>query len=660
MSIYELSDREAVLEAMAEFDSMARDPFLAKYGFGRSTRYIVLHDGKEYDVKAIAGAAHGIQFPEQGPLKSADFTSGTGTTVPKMVSLGFEVIDLNPPTPTVSADQVTPEEDAALQEMINDTGTSPLVELVSQWRKESGYPTNKAKQRVSEREELAGALTEATLDQAIADPDRYEDLEIPRLAGPAAGGPGQMTVLHRHLAKGPEARIQLTEALRHLLYGEGDAKDRLDDVLAKEEWGAPGFGENLAVKALTVVYPGEWLPVFGFSGNMGKGSLISLPELGIEIPDSLDEMSRGARAKWSNDALREKTEPHIPGDPWGQMKFLYWLRDQAQSADSSESLAALADELLVDSDWLDEVRLLLEEKRQVIFQGPPGTGKTFVARELGRHFEELGGGMEIVQFHPSYAYEDFVEGYRPRLLEGQPGFELVAGPLMRLARQAEADSKHKYVLIIDELNRGNVAKVFGELYFLLEYRGEKIRLQYSEQGEGAEAEESRFGLPKNLWIVATTNTADRSIALMDAALRRRFYFVDYYPDKPPVEGLLERWLERHGHTELFGWLVPVLAEANRLLGDPESAIGPSHFLLRDPADLSLERIERIWNHAVIPYVQEQLVGESERLPEFELPKLRGSIEAAASEKDEGGSVGSAPAVGEDLHDEGPTVDAQAE
>ena len=188
----------------------------------------------------------------------------------------------------------------------------------------------------------------------------------------------------------------------------------------------------------------------------------------------------------------------------------------------------------------EEVVDLLEDKRQIIFQGPPGTGKTFVARRLARYYEEQGGGAEIVQFHPSYAYEDFVEGYRPRLLNGQPGFELVEGPLKRLAHRANEDRDHIYVLVIDELNRGNVAKVFGELYYLLEYRDDRIRLQYADDlGAG---EDARFGLPPNLWIVATMNTADRSIALMDAALRRRFYFVDYFPDRPPVAGLLDRWL----------------------------------------------------------------------------------------------------------------------
>ena len=149
---------------------------------------------------------------------------------------------------------------------------------------------------------------------------------------------------------------------------------------------------------------------------------------------------------------------------------------------------------------------------------------------------EQDDAVKIVQFHPSYAYEDFVEGYRPHLHNGgQPGFRLVEGPLKRLALRASENPDVVHVLLIDEINRGNIAKVFGELYYLLEYRDEAIDLQYGG-GQG-------FSLPKNLWLIGTMNTADRSIALIDAALRRRFYFVPFFPDQPPIRGLLRRWLD---------------------------------------------------------------------------------------------------------------------
>ncbi len=165
--------------------------------------------------------------------------------------------------------------------------------------------------------------------------------------------------------------------------------------------------------------------------------------------------------------------------------------------------------------------------------------------------------------------------------------------------------------MIDELNRGNVAKIFGELYYLLEYRGQSITLQYS--GEP-------FRLPPNLWIVGTMNTADRSIAIVDLALRRRFYFVPFFPDEPPVEGLLRRWLERH-HPWLM-WVADAVDRANRRLEDRHTAIGPSYFLR---PDLTAEWVDLIWEHAVLPYIAEQFPDDPAALQDFALARLRPPI-----------------------------------
>jgi hypothetical protein len=169
------------------------------------------------------------------------------------------------------------------------------------------------------------------------------------------------------------------------------------------------------------------------------------------------------------------------------------------------------------------VRLAPEDVRRAQAHGVPSPGR---------------GTPEIVQFHPSYSYEDFVHGYRPvTRADGALAYELKPGPLMRLARQAgEVPGEH--VLLVDEINRGNLPKILGELLYLLEYREDKVVLMY---GEG----EARFSLPEDLLIVGTMNTADRSIALIDAAMRRRFHFVPFFPNEWPLEGLLRRWLQRH-------------------------------------------------------------------------------------------------------------------
>lgn len=271
-------------------------------------------------------------------------------------------------------------------------------------------------------------------------------------------------------------------------------------------------------------------------------------------------------------------------------------------------LDELADTLMFEEDFLREVVDLIEDKRQVIFYGPPGTGKTYVALQLAKLLAESPQRVRLVQFHPAYTYEDFVEGYRPAPIGGNPGFKLAEGPIRAMAREASASPDERFVLVIDELNRGNPAKVFGELYFLLEYREHAVRLQYSE---------SDFILPKNLLIIGTMNSADRTIALMDAALRRRFYFVGFYPDREPVQGLLRRWLDQHQPS--MRWVADAVDQVNRELSDRHLAIGPSHFMKRGLTD---DQVRMIWRHAILPYIEDQFFGDPDRLAEFELDRVR--------------------------------------
>ena len=299
--------------------------------------------------------------------------------------------------------------------------------------------------------------------------------------------------------------------------------------------------------------------------------------------------------------------------------------------------APLADRLYLPADFLEEIDALLREKKQVIFQGPPGTGKTYVAQELAHHIAGSGDRVTLVQFHPSYAYDDFVQGYRPTTLEnGQPGFRLTDGPLLRAARRAGSDpSGARHFLIIDEINRGNIAKVFGELYFLLEYRDREINLQYSST--------DTFSLPDNLHIIGTMNTADRSIAMVDLALRRRFYFVEFNPHDGPVKNVLSEYLARSSPG--VEWVARVVDRANSLLDDWDAAIGPSYFMSKE--GLGDDDVARIWKYSVRPYIEERLFGQGgERMADFELGRLRSAV---ARNADGGGngseSGGNAPGVG---------------
>jgi 5-methylcytosine-specific restriction enzyme B len=205
---------------------------------------------------------------------------------------------------------------------------------------------------------------------------------------------------------------------------------------------------------------------------------------------------------------------------------------------------------------------------------------------------------------------------------------------VKYGREAVSPGPGTYVLIIDELNRGNVAKVFGELYFLLEYRGETVELQYASSGD------SDFWLPDNLWFIGTMNTADQSIALLDSALRRRFYFIDFYPTEYPIDRLLRRWLERNGYSSL-DWLAKVVDEVNRRLGNREIALGPSYFMDQD-RELTPERIDLLWRHAVLPYLEEQFFGDESQRADYQLDTLRTAIERPPSSPEEPEPAAEAP------------------
>lgn len=283
---------------------------------------------------------------------------------------------------------------------------------------------------------------------------------------------------------------------------------------------------------------------------------------------------------------------------------------------------SLADELFMPVAPLQELVDLLNRRRQIVIYGPPGTGKTFVAKKLA---ERLAGAQDpsrvrLVQFHPSYAYEDFFEGFRPVEIDGQAHFALQDGPLKLMAAEAaKAENRGKpYVLIIDELNRANLPKVFGELYFLLEYREETVRLQYQP--------DKPFSIPDNLLIIGTMNTADRSIALVDAAIRRRFPFYEMHPQREPVKGVLAEFVRRR---ELTDDRVELLEELNMAMGHRghDLHIGPSYLMrvgLEEPGALDL-----VWRYDILPLLHEHFYGTKspEAIDqEFGLSSLRARIE----------------------------------
>ncbi|WP_300606138.1 AAA family ATPase [Trebonia sp.] len=277
--------------------------------------------------------------------------------------------------------------------------------------------------------------------------------------------------------------------------------------------------------------------------------------------------------------------------------------------------AELAASLLMDQAELRKIADLLWERKQVIFYGPPGTGKTYLARELAAHLTE-DGAFKLVQFHPSYTYEDFFEGFRP-----EPGgsgtltFTLRAGPFRDFAEVAAANPSTAYVLIIDEINRANLAKVFGELYFLLEYRDSSISLQYSPDKE--------FTLPQNLFLIGTMNTADRSIARIDTAMRRRFSFIELDPRIPPVQGLLARWLAVHNLPNEPALLLDALN--SRLADvDVDAVIGPS-YLMKESIYRRVDGLDSVWQYEIMPLLEDLFYGQRDLSEHYGLESLRKAI-----------------------------------
>lgn len=240
-------------------------------------------------------------------------------------------------------------------------------------------------------------------------------------------------------------------------------------------------------------------------------------------------------------------------------------------------------ELFISEDELDAALAGLARRRNLLLQGPPGTGKTFLARRLawlvlGARDESC---IELVQFHPSYGYEDFLLGFRP---DAKGQFRLVPGVVPLLCQRAADDPEQPYFLLIDELNRGNVARIFGELLLLLEAdkRGpaHALRLPY------APPEAPPFFVPENLYVIGTLNLADRSLAPLDYALRRRFAFIETRPrfDEP----LREFLLARHVPAATVERITTRLSVLNQTIADdpelgPDFAIGHSYFC-QPPAD----------------------------------------------------------------------------
>ena len=241
---------------------------------------------------------------------------------------------------------------------------------------------------------------------------------------------------------------------------------------------------------------------------------------------------------------------------------------------------------------------VLKRKKNIILQGAPGVGKTFAAKRLAYAMmgEKDKERIEFIQFHQNYSYEDFIMGYKPT---ENGGFAMQYGVFYRFCKKAENNPEHDYFFIIDEINRGNMSKVFGELLLLIEkdYRGTSSKLAYQNLN---------FSVPKNIYIIGMMNTADRSLAMIDYALRRRFSFFDM---EPGFETSGFKAYQEKLASEKFNALIECIQELNAEIADDPSlgkgfCIGHSHFCGLQADECTQEVLEDIVEYDILPMLSE--------------------------------------------------------
>lgn len=271
-------------------------------------------------------------------------------------------------------------------------------------------------------------------------------------------------------------------------------------------------------------------------------------------------------------------------------------------------------EVYMSKEKYHTLKNLLIRKKNLILSGAPGVGKTYAAERLA--YSIMGkkdkSRVQVVQFHQSYSYEDFIMGYRPN----DTGFSLAKGPFYEFCKKAELDDR-PYFFIIDEINRGNLSKIFGELLMLIENdkRGKELRLLYSDE---------QFSVPENVYIIGMMNTADRSLAMIDYALRRRFAFFEF---EPAFDSEGFKKYQASIENGKFGSLINTVAALNQVIIEDASLgngfrIGHSYFSSKNEIDD--EWLSEIVEYELIPLINEYWFDEPSQV-EYWNSKLRSSI-----------------------------------
>ena len=292
--------------------------------------------------------------------------------------------------------------------------------------------------------------------------------------------------------------------------------------------------------------------------------------------------------------------------------------DEMDPEDFTYTKKDFIEEVFMTDENYDQLSAILHRKKNIILQGAPGVGKTFAAKRLA--YSIMGAKddsrVAMVQFHQSYTYEDFIMGFRPTC----SGFELRKGIFYNFCKKAEVDIDHAYFFIIDEINRGNLSKIFGELFMLIESdkRGTPVQLLYTDEV---------FTVPENVYIIGMMNTADRSLAMLDYALRRRFAFFEIEPGFE-ISGFIN--YRQSLDNKKFDILIERVENLNRAIAADESlgkgfCIGHSFFCNLTQEKIDDQTLFGIVEYELIPLLQEYWFDEPEKVEKWS-HELRGAIQ----------------------------------
>ena len=370
----------------------------------------------------------------------------------------------------------------------------------------------------------------------------------------------------------------------------------------------------------------------GYSVVLGRGIVDSE----YIFNDKRDEYKHVRNVKWTHFGEWEhpgqavqKTLTDITSYTDYVEKLEVLFRDESELPENVEDKPEIQYPAYIESDFLKDVYItseryktlkgLLLRKKNIILQGAPGVGKTFAAKRLAYSIIERKdtSRVKVVQFHQSYSYEDFIMGWRP---DGN-GFKLEEGPFYKFCKLAEVDDENEpYFFVIDEINRGNLSKIFGELLMLIEddKRGDSIRLLYKDE---------QFSVPKNVHIIGMMNTADRSLAMIDYALRRRFAFFDMAPAFQS-KGFTE--YQRGLSNAKFDALISTVEHLNLDISKDASLgdgfrIGHSYFCIEDNDDIIVDDwLSDVVEYELVPLLNEYWFDEPKKFTEW-AKQLRNSI-----------------------------------